>query len=58
MTDTQTQLRELVDQYLDTHLIRKVNIEAELQDTTTVDDKHITYLPTGKITVTIELAKA
>ncbi len=54
--DAQSQLRELVDTYLDSHLIEKIDIQAELLDVTDSTDEYKRYLPTGQLTITILLA--
>ena len=56
MDDIQAQLRALADEYLDSHLIEKITVQADLLDITEQGYEHKRYLPTGRLTVTIVLA--
>ena len=49
-------LRELADQYLDSHLIEEIRIRQGLIDVTTSADKNKQYLSNGQLTITITLA--
>jgi hypothetical protein len=55
MNDSQAIIRSQVDHYLDTHLIEDLRIHHHLIEVTAADEDK-SYLPTGRVTVTIDLA--
>ncbi len=54
--DAQTIIRSQVDHYLDTLLIEDLSIRRHLMEVTAAGDEDKSYLPTGRVTVTIVLA--
>ncbi len=54
--DAQTIIRSQVDHYLDTHLIEDLSIHTHLIEVTAAGDENKSYIPTGRVTVTIDLA--
>lgn len=55
MDDIQAQLRDLVEEYLGSHLIEEISLRQGLQEVTTLEDENQRYFSTGQLTVTIIL---
>ncbi len=55
-SEAQTIIRSQVDHYLDTHLIEDLNIHTHLIEVTALGDNDKSFIPTGRVTVTIDLA--